>query len=320
MLVSCRCRFVFVYEVFKLNLFQSDISRRSFFSSCGASIVTASVFLNRPSFASSGMTEAFDRKFIEVEAWLGGRLGVAIEDVQTGQKWSYRSTERFPMNSTFKAFACAAILARADAGKEDLSRRIVFQKEDLVTWSPVTEKHVGGRGMTLHELCAAASTMSDNTAANLLIDALGGPRGWTDFMRSIGDDVSRLDRKEPDLTEGTPGDPRDTTSPDAFLESLKAAALGNVLSPASRSQFIDWLVDNRVSRSLLRAGVPKDWKVGDRTGAGGHATRGITAIMWPPKRKPLIATIFVTETRRSMEDRDAAIAEIGRFLSGALEG
>lgn len=301
-----------------MSIFHSNVPRRKFLSLCGLSIAGSSALWGREGFASPEATDILDRKFVELEKKLGGRLGAAIKDTQSGKKWLYRASERFPMNSTFKAFACAAVLARVDAGDEDLSRRIIIRKDQLTNWSPVTEKRLGGEGMTLGELCEAASTMSDNTAANLLIDTLGGPQGWTSFMRSIGDDVSRLDRDEPGLTEGKPGDPRDTTTPDAIARSLQTAVFGDVLSAASRKQFVEWLVDNRVGQPLLRAGLPSDWRIGDRTGAGGYGTRGIIAVIWPPKRKPVMAAVYVTETKVPIEARNAAIAEIGSVLAQTL--
>src|SRR5690606_3946193 len=117
-----------------------------------------------------------------------------------------------------------------------------YGKDKLIVWSPVTEKHAGGRGMTLGALCDAAVTMSDNTAGNLLLESLGGPEGLTAFFRSLGDDVSRLDRWEPDLNNVPPGDPRDTTTPAAMLRSLQKVVLGDALSQTSRQRLADWLI------------------------------------------------------------------------------
>lgn len=295
---------------------QADITRRGF---CLATAATLAATLS-PNWAAAapGADDALARKLVEMEKRLGARLGASITDTHTGRRWLRRADERFPMNSTFKAFACAAVLARVDAGEETLEREIAIRKSDLVNYSPVTEKRVGGRPMKLFELCEAASTMSDNTAANLLVDSLGGPQGWTRFMRSIGDGVSRLDRKEPGLTTATPGDPRDTTTPEAIAASLRTLVFGDVLASASRRQFETWLIDNKVSRPLLRAGLPGDWRIADRTGAGGHGSRGIVAVIWPPARQPVIAAIYIAECKQPMDQRNAAIAEIGRTLAETL--
>ncbi len=267
--------------------------------------------------ASAQKVDAVSAKIAEVEKRLDARVGAMIVDTKSGKTWSVRADEQFPLNSTFKAFACAAVLGQTDSGKAQLDRKITFTADDLVTYSPVTEKRVD-TGMTLGEVCDAAMSMSDNTAGNLVIESLGGPDGFTRFMRQIGDEKTRLDRTEPTLNEATPGDPRDTTTPKAAAESLRSLVLGDALSPQSREQLKSWLVGNKVGDPLLRAGFPKDWTIGDRTGAGGNGSRSVIAIAWPPKRKPIIAAIYLTQTDASMEDRSAAIAEIGKAIAETM--
>ena len=194
----------------------------------------------------------------------GGRLGVSVLDMETGQRIGHRDGERFPMCSTFKFLAAAQVLARVDRGQERLDRRVVYDKDDLVAYSPVTELHAGEHGMTLAELCHAAVTVSDNTAGNLLLASLDGPAGLTAFTRSLGDEVTRLDRIETDLNEAIPGDPRDTTTPAAMLDDMRALLLGDALSPSSRKQLADWLIATTTGDQRIRAGLPAGWRVGDR--------------------------------------------------------
>jgi beta-lactamase class A len=253
-----------------------------------------------------------------VEAQLGGRLGVVVLDTGAGRRWAHRPDERFPMCSVFKAIAGAAVLAQVDAGREDLMRRVLFERSALVTWSPVTETRVGGDGMTLGELCDAAVTRSDNTAGNLLLQELGGPAGLTAFMRRLGDTTSRLDRWEPALNAATPGDPRDTTTPAAMAANFQALLLGPALSPGSRDQLASWLVGSRTGGGKLRAGLPPAWRFGDKTGAGEHGTMNDVAIAWPPGRAPLIVSAFITQTDASFDQRNAALAEVGRIAVSAL--
>lgn len=254
----------------------------------------------------------------DVEARLQSRLGVSIRDIESGRTWSHRADERFPMCSTFKALAAAAVLARVDRGEDRLDRRVVFSAGDVVTYSPVTKEHVGEPGMTIGDICAAAVATSDNTAGNLMLKAIGGPEGLTRFLRGIGDTVSRLDPWETELNEGKPGDPRDTTSPAALSATMDRLVLGNVLSSRSRDQLGVWLVGNKVGDTKVRAGLPKDWKVGDKTGGGGFGTNNDTGIIWPPGRKPIAFTILTTETKASFEDKNAGMAEIARALHAAL--
>ncbi len=250
----------------------------------------------------------------QAEIALDARVGLAIHDTGSGQRWLYNAHERFPMASTFKVLACGALLARIDAGEEDGSRLIPINPSDLVTYSPVTEGWVNEEA-TLDDLCAATMRTSDNTAVNKVLEALGGPEALTSFMRSLGDEVTRLDRWETELNQATPGDPRDTTSPAAMVNSLQALVLGDVLTATSRETLTEWLVANEVGGPPLRAGIPDNWRIGDRTGAGGHGTRGITAVIWPPQRDPLIVAIYITETEAEMDKRNEAIAGIGRALA-----
>lgn len=253
-----------------------------------------------------------------IEAKLVGRLGVLVLDTGSGRRWGHRADERFPMCSVFKAMAGAAVLAMVDDGREDLQRRILFEAGTLVAWSPVTETRVGGHGMTLAELCEAAITRSDNTAGNLLLQELGGPAGLTTFMRRLGDTTSRLDRWETALNEATPGDARDTTTPAAMAGNFHSLLAGPALGPHSREQLAAWLVASRTGGAKLRAGLPAAWRVGDKTGAGAHGTMNDVAIAWPPGRAPVVVSAFITQTGASLEQRNAALAEVGRIAAGAL--
>ncbi len=202
----------------------TEITRRQFLASASAALIV-------PSLAGAApKTEQLSRELAKIEASSGGRLGVAILDTATGTRTLHRGDERFPMCSTFKLVASAAVLAKVDAGKQRLDQRIIFQKTDLVTYSPITQTHTGEPGMTLGEICAAAIDYSDNTAANLILANIGGPAGFTQFARSIGDPVTRLDRIETALNESLPNDPRDTTTPSAMVTNLNSLLLGNALS------------------------------------------------------------------------------------------
>lgn len=222
------------------------------------------------------------------------------------------------MCSTFKALACAAVLARVDAGQEDLERRIRYGAADLLNYAPITKDHTGNVGMTMGDLCAAAITLSDNTAANLIIASLGGPSAVTAFARSLNDPVTRLDRIEGSLNEATPGDPRDTTTPEVMAANLRVLAAGDALSKRSRDRFVTWLVECQTGGAKLRAGVPTTWRVGDKTGSGGHGTTNDVAVMWPPNRAPVIVCVYITETMASSEQVNAIFVAVGQAVGAIL--
>ena len=263
---------------------------------------------------------ALEKRLAELEARHKGRIGVAIHNLATGVRVGHRADERFLMCSTFKALLAAHILARVDRKEEALDRRIVVKKSDLVDWSPVVETRVGGKGISIAELCEAAITLSDNAAANLLLAASGGPKAVTAFLRGIGDEVTRLDRTEPTLNyRETPDDERDTTTPAAMAETLRRLIIGDVLSSRSRAQLAAWLVMNKTGDTRLRAGFPTDWLTGDKTGTNGdkHGNANDVAIAWSPDRGAVVVTAFCEIPGISGDERNAVIAEIGRIAAEA---
>lgn len=253
------------------------------------------------------------------ETTTGGRVGLTVHDTATGRRFSHRGTKLFPMASTFKALLAAAVLELVDAGTESLARAIPVAAGDIVSNSPVSAKHVGGTAK-VGELTEATVIYSDNTAANLLLRAVGGPAGFTAFMRRIGDTVTRLDRFETMMSEALPGDPRDTTSPDAMAASFQRVLLGDVLTPASRDQLTCWLIGNTTGDTRLRAGLPQGWIVGDKTGTGGHGTANDIAIVWPKRAavKPVIIASLINGATASADINYKAHADLARAVAAAL--
>jgi len=257
-------------------------------------------------------------RLAEIDKRSGGRLGCAVLNASTGVVVAHRGDERFPMCSTFKASAVAFVLQRVDRRAERLDRQVVFSEHDILSHAPITKLHAGGDGMSVADLCAAAITESDNTAANLLLASFGGPAALTGFWRAIGDTVTRLDRTELQLNEGKPGDPRDTTSPIAMLENLRKFVLGEVLAPPSRKMFTKWLVANTTGDARLRAGFPRNFEIGDKTGTGGYQTANDIAVIWPLNRKPLVVTAYLTQGHGSDDDRERILADVGRAVADEI--
>jgi len=292
------------------------LHRRTFLTALAA----APVVLPAASPAAEAGSAALNSRINDLEQRSGGRLGVAVLDTRTGRRFAWRGDDRFRMCSTFKMPLAAAILRRVDQGRERLDRRIPYGREVLMGNSPVVEKHLG-QGMTVGELCDATITWSDNAAANLLLDALGpgagGPASLTRFLRAIGDQTTRCDRREPELNTGAPDDPRDTTTPAAILETWKTLLLGDPLSPTSRQQLTDWVVANRTGAKRLRAGLPRGWRVGDKTGNNGKDTTNDIAIAWPRGRKPILIATFHDRGSPDDDARNAVLADVARAVVAA---
>ncbi|MDP9878412.1 beta-lactamase class A [Variovorax boronicumulans] len=260
-----------------------------------------------------------ETQLAELERTCGGRLGVSGFHTGSGARLQHRAHERFPLCSTFKLVLAAAVLERSTTDASLLGRRVSVGKGDLVSHSPVAEKHLA-TGMTVNEMCAATMQYSDNAAANLLLKVLGGPAAVTAFARRIGDTTFRLDRTEPELNTAIPGDPRDTTTPAAMSDTVQRLALGDALGAPQREQMREWLLGNTTSTERFLAGVPKGWRVGDKTGAGSYGSTNDVGVLWPPSGAPLVLSVYLTFPDKDAKNRNDVVAEATRIAVKALAG
>jgi len=252
-----------------------------------------------------------------LETESAGRLGVAALNTAGGTRLSHRGGERFALCSTFKILAVAAILRRSAKEPALLQQRISYAPGDLVAYSPLTGQRVAV-GMTVAELCGAALQYSDNTAANLLLKMLGGPAAVTGFARTIGDRAFRLDRWETALNGAVPGDPRDTSTPDAMARSLQRLVLGDALAPPQREQLQAWMRGNTTGAERIRAGVPAAWQVGDKTGSGDYGVTNDIAVIWPPDRSPVVLALYFAQHGKDARPRSEVLASATRIVVQAL--
>lgn len=248
-----------------------------------------------------------------LEGSFAGRLGVVALNTGSGELLSYRGNERFPLLSTFKAVLAGAILQRSSLTPGLLDKRITYRQSDLVSYSPISEKHLQ-HGMSVAELCAATLQYSDNSAANLLMKLVGGPQGVTSFARSIGDTHFRLERWETELNSAIPGERRDTTTPLAMTGSLQRLVLGDALPAAQRQQLQDWLKGNTTGDARIRAGLPVGWLVGDKTGTGDYGTTNDVAVIWPPGKAPVVLAVYLTQNAKAAPPRSETLAEATRIV------
>ncbi|MYL60580.1 class A beta-lactamase, partial [Virgibacillus halodenitrificans] len=237
-------------------------------------------------------------------------------DTGTNQRLQYNPDDRFAYASTFKVLASAILLKQNSI--EDLERVVTFSKDDLVTYSPVTEKHVD-TGMTLGEISEAAIRYSDNTAANLLLEELGGPEQFKQALRDLGDHVTQPERFETELNDFTPGKKRDTSTPKAMVNTLKKVALDDFLPDDKRELLHNWMKGNATGDKLIRAGAPAEWVVGDKSGAGSYGTRNDIAIVWPPDREPIVIAVMSRHEEEDAEYDDELIAKAAEIALNALK-
>ncbi|MGX7823490.1 class A beta-lactamase [Actinokineospora sp. 24-640] len=268
-----------------------------------------------PAVTGTAADPGVERAFARLQARYDARLGVHAVDTGTGRTVAFRADERFAHASTFKALAAAVVLDETTT--PELDGRVRYTEADLVAHSPVTGRHVA-TGMTLRELCDAAVRHSDNTAANLLLRHLGGPAALDAALTAIGDDVTSVDRVEPELNSAVPGDTRDTSTPRALAEDLRTFVLGDALAAEDRGVLVDWLLRNTTGGKLIRAGVPAGWRVGDKTGGGGYGTRNDIAVLWPPDGAPIVIAVLTGKDTEDAEPADALVADATRIAVDAL--
>ena len=296
-----------------------DCSRRYVLAGlCALPLSALFAPLANASGAEPAQSPALHAEFARLEAASGGRLGVAARQVSDGKTLSYRGDERFPMCSTFKVVAAAAILRDKP---QMLGQRIHYTQADIQPWSPITEKHIDD-GLTVAELCAAMLQHSDNTAANLVLAQLGGPQGLTALARSLGDTTFRLDRWEVELNSAIAGDERDTTTPLAMSNTLQGLLWGQLLPAPGRRQLVEWMLGCATGAGRIPAGMPKGWQAAHKTGSGENGTANDTGLLLPPDttkklESPLVVTVYLTGSKLPAADNDKIIAASTRLLCAA---
>ena len=275
----------------------------------GLAVVTAAILSLRSAVAS--VSDPTPSAGVRNDS---SRIGVALLDLDGQSRKVLHADERFAMCSTFKFLAVAAVLQRVDHEKDKLDRFIKYGERDILGWAPVTKQHLGEGGMSLEALCFAAIVYSDNTAANLLLQILGGPPGLTAYARSLGDNITRLDRIEPELNNVTHGEARDTTSPMAMLHDMQKILIGDALSASMREKLESWMLQNTTGDAMIRAGVPSGWRVGDKTGQNQTGNSNDIALIRRPDGRAVLLCIYIDAPGEPTERRAKMVADVTREL------
>lgn len=281
-----------------------------------APLVAAPLLFTAPAYGADPLKplKTYEKK-------TGGKIGLYAENLATGKKLTWRHDQRFVMCSTFKASLAACVLSRVDMGQEKLDRMVPYGDKDLLDYAPIAKaKDNLARGaLSVEALCKGAVELSDNTCANLLLAAIGGPAALTNFWRTTGDGVSRLDANEPELNRSKPGDPHNTTTPQAMAVSLKHFVLGQVLMGPSRERLTTWLLNCQTGANRLRAGLPKAWMVGDKTGNNGSDAAGDIAVAWIRPGAPVLMAVYTQGGSPRPDDLNEVFAAAGRMVGERLK-
>lgn len=254
----------------------------------------------------------------EYERTTGGRIGVHALNVTTGQTFTWRANERFIMCSSYKASLVAFVLARIDRGQEKLDALVPYTaKNTLGLWGPIAKENLAKGAMTVAAMCKAAVEISDGVCANMLMARSGGPAALTAFLRSIGDTTTRVDHFEPALDRVPSGGPDDSTTPAAMASTLQKVVLGDVLAARSKGLLTDWLIGNQTN-PRLRGGLPRNWRIGNKTGHSGRDMAGDIAVAWPHPEIPIVIAVYTRGGRPTEAQFDKAFAGIGRLVASTL--
>jgi beta-lactamase class A len=287
------------------------IDRRTF-------MLSASAALGGCAGRAATSATAEDRlRQIQAGLGWGARLGIAALDTASGRRIEFDAGSRYAMCSTFKAPLAAFVLAEAERGALSSADEHPISRSDLLPYAPVVTARLELGRITVEQLCAAIVEVSDNSAANILLKKVGGPAGFTAFVRRCGDPATRLDRIEPELNSNIRGDPRDTTTPAAMLGLMQTLLLGNVLTPPSRARLAGWMESSTTGRERLRAGFPTDWRVGDKTGTANGANNDL-AIAWPPGRHPILVASYIDARGATEPSRNTAHAAVARVVTSTF--
>lgn len=291
------------------------MDRRTFFAASGSALMagTAWAATNKLGRAAPLADKRLHDAIARIEASSGGRLGVAMLDTGSGRRFSYRGNERFQMMSTVKLPIAAATLARVQAGKEQLDRRLKVPTGPGWGWSPFTKRRAGSSA-TIRELCQAATVESDNGAADLLLAAIGAAEALARFLREIGDTVTRIEPGTNQLLQVELG----ATTPVAMADNAQRLWLGPVLTARHRPQLVDWAVASTTGRPRLRAGLPRAWRAGAKSGTGERGIFNDVAVFWPTGRSPVVVASYLADTRLETDPANAIHARVARALAAAI--
>ncbi|WP_460656655.1 class A beta-lactamase [Kribbella endophytica] len=281
---------------------------------CGADSTNTAPVSTTATPAPTATLTPYVGQFEQLEKQFTARLGVYAVDTGNGRELAFNADARFAYASTFKALACGALLRQKKLA--GLTKVIKYSKADLVPNSPVTGKHTA---MTLAALCDATIRYSDNTAANLIFAELGGPKALDGVLQKLGDNVTQMENIEPKLSDWDPKSNTDTSTPRAFAKNLQAFVLGDLLAAPERAQLTAWLKANTTGDTMIRAGFPKGWVIGDKTGsASTYGGRNDIAVIWPPGRAPIVVAVFSNRRAAEAESDDRLVAGAAKVVASTF--
>jgi beta-lactamase class A len=246
----------------------------------------------------------------QIDANLDGVLGVAIEDLNTGQKFLLRADSIFPQASTIKIAVLAELYHQAQQsahgtpGKAKLTDLYTMRTADLVPDSDIMGGLTTGvTQITNRDLATMMVAVSDNSATNVLIDRVG-MENVNALLDSLGLHNTRLRRKMMDVKAAAEGR-ENISTPREMLALLENIYQGKVLDKEMTADFFKMLSTHK--NSFIPRDLPGDLQIANKPGEL-EAVRNDSGIVFLQNR-PYIICVMTTYLVRE-RDGEEAIAKI----------
>ena len=246
---------------------------------------------------SSMHNTTFAKDIDQIENEYNTKVGIYGINTENGKVYEHNADERFAFASTYKAIASGILLNKV--APSELNKKVEINESEIVANSPVTEQYIG-KTMSLKALIKASMLQSDNTANNKIMQELGGVNGLKHELVQLGDDVSEPQRLEPELNYFDPNSKADTTTPRAAAQTLNSILTSNEMNGSNLSLLKQTMIENKTGDTLIKAGMPNSYTVGDKSGQA------------LGQDKPIILAIYSKQDQKDAKPNDKVISDSAR--------
>jgi beta-lactamase class A len=272
----------------------------------------------QPTPASTVLRQHLVERLEGIASGLDGVMGYTVVDLTTGERIERLPNEVFPTASSIKLAILYELFKQSEEGRVRLDAPL--------TWEP--KRAVGGSGvlfelsnptLSLRDYATLMVVLSDNTATNVVIDAIGLDR-VNARMQALGTAEIRLRRRMMDLEAAAKGN-ENVATPSALARLLTAIDKGEGLTPASRDAMVQILKKGKTS-PMLR-GIPPGVAVASKPGDL-DAVRADAGVVYVPQR-PYVFVAMTSwlqkdaEGERAIEDASRAAYQYFERLATASE-
>lgn len=252
----------------------------------------------------TALREQFAARLEQVAAGLDGVMGYVVVDLTSGERFERLALQPFPTASTIKLAIVYELFRQAEEGRIRLDTTVPLEK-DLVVGGAGVLQHLTTPGLSLRDHAVLMIVLSDNTATNVLIRALGMER-IAARMQSLGVPEVRLRRRMMDAEAARRGD-ENVATPAGIARLLTVIHNGEQLTAASREAILEILTKEK--SSPLADGVPPGVAVASKPGDL-DGVRVDAGVVYVPDRPYVL--VVMTSWLRQEEDGERAITEVSR--------